>query len=142
MVKDLLKDDECIFCQIVEKKIPSQILFENDTNLAFLDIFPVSRGHTIVIPKKHYNNLEDIPVTELAEVFGIVKKISGLIYRKLKIDGYNILQNNFRAAGQVINHFHVHIIPRSIEDGKFRLLIPREQSKEEELKQILKTIMD
>jgi histidine triad (HIT) family protein len=138
----LLKDEECIFCQIVEKKIPSQILFENDTNLAFLDIFPISKGHTIVIPKNHYNNLEDIPVNELADLYKVVKNISSIIYKKLKIDGYNILQNNFAAAGQVINHFHVHLIPRSREDGKFRLIIPREQSREEELKQVLKTIIE
>ena len=131
----MLKDENCVFCQIVEKKIPSQILFENDRNLAFLDIFPVSKGHTIVIPKNHYYNLE-----ELNALFGTVKKISSLIYRKLDIDGYNILQNNFRAAGQVVNHFHVHIIPRSKGDGKFQLLIPEVQSKEEELKQVLKTI--
>jgi histidine triad (HIT) family protein len=141
-VRDLLKDEECIFCQIVEKKIPSQILFENDTNLAFLDIFPISKGHTIVIPKNHYNNLEDIPVNELADLYKVVKNISSIIYKKLKIDGYNILQNNFAAAGQVINHFHVHLIPRSREDGKFRLIIPREQSREEELKQVLKTIIE
>ena len=141
-MKDLLKYEDCIFCQIVEKKIPSQILFENVTNLAFLDIFPISKGHTIVIPKNHYNNLEDIPVDELSELYKIVKKISSKIYKKLKIDGYNILQNNFKAAGQVINHFHIHIIPRSREDGKFRLLIPREQSKEEELKHILETILE
>jgi histidine triad (HIT) family protein len=141
-VKDLFENGDCIFCQIVEKKIPSHILFEDDSNLAFLDIFPISKGHTIVIPKNHYNNLEDIPIGELTELFRIVKKIAGLIYRKLKIDGYNILQNNFRAAGQIINHYHVHIIPRSSEDGKFRLVIPREQSKEEELKQVLKTIID
>ena len=141
-MKDLFKDEECVFCQIVEKKIPSQILFENDTNLAFLDIFPVSKGHTIVIPKNHYNNLEDIPVNELTKLYEVVKKLSGVIHKKLEIDGYNILQNNFKAAGQVINHFHVHIIPRSREDGKFQLLIHREQSKEEELKQILKTIIE
>ena len=141
-MKDLFRDEDCIFCQIVEKKIPSQILFENDTNLAFLDIFPVSKGHTIVIPKNHYNNLEDIPVNELTKLYEVVKKLSGVIHKKLEIDGYNILQNNFKAAGQVIDHFHVHIIPRSREDGKFQLLIPREQSKEEELKQILKTIIE
>ncbi|NVM43594.1 MAG: HIT family protein [Candidatus Lokiarchaeota archaeon] len=138
----MLKDEACIFCQIVDKKIQSQILFENDTILAFLDIFPISNGHTIVIPKNHYNNLEDIPVDELTDVFKIVKKISSKIYEKLKIDGYNILQNNFKAAGQVINHFHVHIIPRRREDGKFQLLIPREQSKEEELNKTLKTIIE
>lgn len=136
----MLKDEECIFCQIVEKKIPSHILFENDTNLAFLDIFPVSKGHTIVIPKNHYDNLENIPVSELAETFKVVKELSVLIHNKLKIEGYNILQNNFRAAGQVINHFHVHIIPRSNKDRKFQLIIPREQSKEEDLKQVLQII--
>lgn len=141
-MKDLLKDEECVFCQIVEKEIPSQILFENDTNLAFLDIFPVSKGHTIVIPKNHYNNLEDIPSGELTDLFKVVKYLSNKIYEKLKIDGYNILQNNFSAAGQIINHFHVHIIPRRREDGKFQLLIPRAQSKEDELKKTLKTITE
>jgi len=138
----LLKDEDCIFCQIADKKIPSQILFENDTNLAFLDIFPISNGHTIVIPKNHYNNLEDIPSGELTDLFKVVKNLSNKIYEKLEIDGYNILQNNFSAAGQIINHFHVHIIPRRREDGKFQLLIPREQSKEEELKKTLKTITE
>ena len=138
----MLKDEDCIFCQIVDNKIPSQILFENDTNLAFLDIFPISNGHTIVIPKNHYNNLEDIPSGELTDLFKVVKYLSNKIYEKLKIDGYNILQNNFSAAGQIINHFHVHIIPRRREDGKFQLLIPRAQSKEDELKKTLKTITE
>ncbi|GAH50815.1 unnamed protein product [marine sediment metagenome] len=139
-VKVMIKDDKCIFCKIIEKSIPSKVLFENDKNLAFLDIFPVSKGHTIVIPKKHYKNLEEIPNNELSELFEIVKKVSILIHKKLKVDGYNILQNNFRAAGQVVNHFHVHIIPRSNEDGKFKLFIPKKQAKEEELNQILRVI--
>jgi len=139
-VKVMIKDDKCIFCKIIEKSIPSKVLFENDKNLAFLDIFPVSRGHTIVIPKNHYNNLEEIPNNELSELIKIVKKVSILLHKKLKVDGYNILQNNFRAAGQVINHFHVHIIPRSNEDGKFKLFIPKKQAKEEELNQILRII--
>ena len=139
-VKVMIKDDKCIFCKIIEKSIPSKVLFENDKNLAFLDIFPVSKGHTVVIPKNHYKNLEDIPNNELSELFEIVKKVSILIHKKLKVDGYNILQNNFRAAGQVVNHFHVHIIPRSNEDGKFKLFIPKKQAKEEELNQILRII--
>ena len=139
-VRVMIKDDKCIFCKIIEKSIPSKVLFENDKNLAFLDIFPVSKGHTIVIPKNHYKNLEEIPNNELSELFEIVKKLSILIHKKLKVDGYNILQNNFRAAGQVVNHFHVHIIPRSNEDGKFKLYIPKKQAKEEELNQILKII--
>ncbi len=139
-VKVMIKDDKCIFCKIIKKSIPTKVLFENDKNLAFLDIFPVSKGHTIVIPKNHYKNLEEIPNNELSELFEIVKKVSILIHKKLKVDGYNILQNNFRAAGQVVNHFHVHIIPRSNEDGKFKLLIPKKQAKEEELNQILRII--
>ena len=141
-VKVMIKDDKCIFCKIIEKSIPSKILFENDKNLAFLDIFPVSKGHTIVIPKNHYKNLEEIPNDALSELFEIVKKVSILIHKKLKVDGYNILQNNFRAAGQVVNHYHVHIIPRRNEDGKFKLYIPKKQAKEEELDQILRIIKE
>jgi len=136
----MIKDDKCIFCKIIDKSIPSKVLFENDKNLAFLDIFPVSKGHTIVIPKNHYKNLEEIPNNALSELFEIVKKVSILIHEKLKVDGYNILQNNFRAAGQVVNHYHVHIIPRRNEDGKFKLLTPKKQAKEEELNQILRII--
>ena len=129
--------NECIFCMIVKKKIPSKILFENEKNLAFLDIYPIYKGHTIVIPKKHYQNLEDIPENDLTEIVKVVKDLAILIHNKLEIDGYNILQNNFEAAGQVIKHFHIHIIPRSKNDGRFKLQIPREQASEEELNKIL-----
>ena len=138
----MLSNDDCIFCKIIAKEIPSKILYQNNNTIAFLDIFPISQGHTIVIPKKHYTNLETIPINELHEVMETVKIVSNLIYKNLNIDGYNILQNNYKAAGQVINHFHIHIIPRSRADGKFKLLIPREQAKEEELKQTLKIITD
>jgi len=137
-----MNKSDCIFCQIVEKKIPSKILYEDEKNLAFLDIYPIFKGHTIVIPKGHYHNLEEIPEFELAEIFKVVKKLAILIHDKLKIDGYNILQNNFEAAGQVIQHFHVHIIPRSKNDGRFKLKIPREQSTEEELDKILNILKE
>ncbi len=135
-----MSNDDCIFCKITVKEIPSKILYENKDTIAFLDIFPISQGHTIVIPKKHYANLETIPMNELNEVMGTVKIVSNLIYKNINIDGYNILQNNYSAAGQVINHFHIHIIPRNTSDGKFKLLIPREQATEEELNQTLKII--
>ena len=112
-------------------------MFENDLNLALLDISPISKGHTIIIPKSHYFTLEDIPDHELTETYRVVKKISMRIHQKSQINGYNILQNNFAAAGQVINHFHVHIIPRSFDDDKFRLKIPRNQASDEELNEIL-----
>lgn len=133
---------ECVFCKIIKKEIPSKIIFENNNNLAFLDIFPINPGHTIVIPKKHYQNLEDITENELIELYKIVKKLAKLIRNKLSIDGYNVLQNNFEAAGQVIQHFHIHIIPRNKTDDKFKIKIPRKQSNEEELNKIQKKIIE
>ncbi|MCK4688236.1 MAG: HIT family protein [Candidatus Lokiarchaeota archaeon] len=132
-----MKDKGCIFCKIIDRKIPSKIIFENNLNLAFLDIFPISRGHTIVIPKNHYTNLEDIPDDKLFELFKSVKQIATIVHKKLKIDGYNILQNNYKAAGQDINHFHVHIIPRNLDDNRFIVKIPRNQATEDELNSIL-----
>jgi len=135
-----LSKEECIFCKLIKKEILSIVLYENNDTIAFLDIFPISQGHTIVIPKKHYSNLETIPNKILYAVMEAVKTVSNLIYKNLNINGYNILQNNFKAAGQVINHFHVHIIPRSIKDEKIKLLIPREQATEDELSKTLKII--
>ena len=127
----------CVFCKIVNKEIPAKIVFENSLNLAFLDLFPLSNGHTIVIPKRHYANLEDIPIKELHHIIETVKQVAILIHNRLEIDGYNILQNNFKAAGQVVNHFHFHIIPRRMDDNKFKLSIPHEQATEESLEKIV-----
>jgi len=132
-----MKENNCIFCKISKKEIFSNIIFENNFSMAFLDNSPISKGHTVVISKNHYLNLEDIPEKELAELYIVVKKIAILIHQKLKIDGYNILQNNFLAAGQVVNHFHVHIIPRKSNDEKFRVKLPRTQATKEELDQVL-----
>ena len=132
-----MKDKDCIFCKIIDREIPSKIVFESNLNLAFLDIFPISRGHTIVIPKNHYVNLEDIPDDKLSELFKSVKKIATIIHNKLKIDGYNILQNNYKAAGQDINHIHVHIIPRNLDEKRLRFEIPRNQATEDDLNSIL-----
>ncbi len=129
---------ECIFCKITKREIPSKIVYENSLNLAFLDISPISTGHTIVIPKNHYSTLEDIPDHELTELYKVVKKTAMMIHKKLQIDGYNILQNNFAAAGQVVKHFHVHIIPRNFDDDKFRIKIPRTPADEADLHNVLK----
>jgi histidine triad (HIT) family protein len=101
---------------------------------------PISKGHTIVIPKKHYITLEDIPDYELSEIYKTVKIIAKILYEKLGIDGYNILQNNFTAAGQVVKHFHVHIIPRNIGDDTFKVKIPRTQAADSELNEVLKKL--
>lgn len=136
-----MKNENCIFCKIIRKEIPSKIVFENDINLAFLDISPLSNGHTIVIPKNHYVTLEDIPEYELSELYKTVKKIALMLHSRLQIDGYNILQNNFEAAGQVVKHFHIHIIPRHLNDEKLRITIPRNQATEEELNNVLNKLI-
>lgn len=136
----VMREKNCIFCKIVKREIPSKIIFENNLDIAFLDIFPISKGHTIVIPKNHYTNLEEIPDNELSELYKIVKQLGIKIHQKLKIDGYNILQNNFVAAGQVVHHFHVHIIPRDLEDKKFHIKIPRTQSSEEDLNNVFEIL--
>ena len=135
-----MNEKDCIFCKIADREIPSKIIFENDLVMAFLDISPISKGHTIVIPKNHYSNLEDISDYELAELFKEVKRLATIIHENLKIDGYNILQNNFPAAGQVINHFHIHIIPRNFKDEIIRIEIPRTQAAEEELDEVYKIL--
>ncbi len=132
-----MSDETCIFCKIVQKEIPSKIIFENEDNIAFLDINPISEGHAIVIPKKHYNTLEDLPDDELSKLFQVVKKIAMLLHEKLNIDGYNVVQNNFKAAGQEINHSHVHIIPRTFGDMKIRLSLPKTSATNEELDRVL-----
>ena len=133
-----MKSEDCIFCKITRREILSKVVYENNLNLAFLDISPISKGHTIVIPKNHYSTLDDIPDHELTELYKVVKKIASMIHEKLQTDGYNILQNNFTAAGQVVKHFHVHIIPRKFDDDKFRVKIPRNQATEADLNNVLK----
>jgi len=135
-----MKEKDCIFCKIADREIPSKIIFESDLVLAFLDISPISKGHTIVIPKNHYSNLEDISEYELTELYKEVKRLATTIHRKLKIEGYNVLQNNFTAAGQVISHFHVHIIPRNYRDELIQIHIPRAQASEEELDEVYKIL--
>ncbi|MBD3343032.1 MAG: HIT domain-containing protein [Candidatus Lokiarchaeota archaeon] len=135
-----MKIDDCIFCQIIKMDIPSKVIDQGKDHLAFLDIFPINRGHTIVIPKEHYENLETIPEDLLSELYRQVKKIAKLIHKKLNVDGYNILQNNFEAAGQAIKHFHIHIIPRYRNDKRFNIKIPRNKAADEELQDILKIL--
>ena len=107
-----------------------------------MDIFPISKGHLIIAPKNHYQSMEDIPDDDLLKVYKVVKNLAKLIHERLNVDGYNVLQNNFRAAGQVIDHFHVHIIPRCTNDDRFRLKIPRNKPKDKELNEILNLLIE
>ncbi len=108
---------DCIFCKIIKGEIPSSKIYENDKVFCFLDIMPVNKGHTLVIPKKHYETILDIPEDLLKEVITVTKKVSKAVKQGTKADGISIGQSNFKAGGQVVPHLHFHIIPRYSGDG-------------------------
>lgn len=104
--------NDCIFCAIAAGEIPSFKVYEDDVVLAYLDINPFSKGHTLVIPKAHSTGLLDTDDGVLASVVARVKKVAAHLKAELPCDGFNILQNNGEAAGQTVRHLHFHIIPR------------------------------
>jgi len=109
--------NNCIFCKIAKKEIPCLEIYEDNNILAFLDINPATDkgGHTLIIPKKHYELITDIPEQELFNLIKITQKLSKVLLKLYP--GLNLLQNNKRVAGQVIPHLHFHLIPRYKNDG-------------------------
>lgn len=106
----------CIFCDIIEKKAGAEILYEDNHIMSFLDIRPVNFGHTLVIPKDHYDNFTEVPEETMKKLISVTQVLSDAIVKSLKPDGFNIITNNGKAAGQSIYHFHFHIIPRYYKD--------------------------
>ncbi len=103
--------EDCIFCKIIRKQAPASIIHEDPEVVAFLSNRPVNVGHTLVVPKKHYENIYEIPEEEAAYLFKIVKRMAEAVKDATAIEGVRIVQNNGEAAGQVVFHLHVHIIP-------------------------------
>ena len=107
----MLKED-CIFCKIAEKQADATVVYEDADTLAFLDIHPLNPGHTLVIPKKHFTNMLEMPPAEAGRVFVSVAKVMRGVETASKADGISIGQSNGKAASQEVFHMHVHIIPR------------------------------
>lgn len=107
----------CIFCKIVNKEIPSYTIYEDEKCVAFLDLSQANIGHTLVVSKKHYNNILDITEADASHMFSVVSKITKKISEVLNIKDFNILNNCGKEAGQTIDHFHIHIIPRLPNDS-------------------------
>ncbi len=107
----------CIFCQIAAGQAKAERLLETDRVLAFLDIAPVHYGHTLVIPKVHYENFFDLPDDLWLEMGQVSRQIALALRRKLYAQGINLGMNNLPAAGQVVFHAHLHVIPRYNDDG-------------------------
>ena len=114
-----MSENDCVFCKMVAGQIPVIKIYEDEVVLAFLDIGPVSDGHTLVIPKQHFEKLHDCPAELLGRVSSRLGKIAKAVAAGMNSDGYNVLCNNGRSAGQLVEHLHFHIIPRNTGDGVF-----------------------
>ncbi len=109
--------NDCLFCKIVRREIPADIVFEDDHTIAFLDIHPVSTGHTLVVPKEHATNIFDISSESWSHVSETVRIVARALERAVDGNGINLMMNNRENAGQVVDHPHVHVIPRFVGDG-------------------------
>lgn len=109
--------NDCIFCKIIKNEIGAAKVYEDSDTLAFLDITPVNPGHVLVIPKTHSENLHEIPDETLSKLAIVVKKIATNVKKAMRADGINIGMNNGKAAGQVVPHAHIHVMPRFEGDG-------------------------
>jgi histidine triad (HIT) family protein len=107
-----MNNGSCIFCRIAQKQVPASFVYEDEKVIAFLDIKPLNEGHTLVIPKSHYENIFEIPVELVAHLHGVTKRIALAVKKATNADGISISQQNGKAAGQEIFHLHVHVIPR------------------------------
>ncbi|MBN2109925.1 MAG: HIT family protein [Methanosarcinaceae archaeon] len=108
---------DCLFCKIVSGEIPSYKVYEDDFVYAFLDIYPCSEGHTIVLPKKHIPSFTDMEESDASKLFGSVNRVAKTVEMILDVPGLNIGINNGEIAGQSVPHVHVHIIPRREDDN-------------------------
>lgn len=119
------KGKECIFCKIVNGEIPSEKIYEDKNFFAFLDIHPQNKGHTVLIPKVHFENIFDSD-KKLDGVSEVLYKISILLKKKYGCEGVNIINNSGKVSGQEVMHFHLHIIPRYLED-KLNLIFQKKK---------------
>ena len=111
----------CIFCEIAEGKIPSYKVYEDDLVIAFLDLSQVTLGHTLVLPKKHYETLLDCPKEVQDRMIEVASQIAKKQLTNLQAKGYNILNNGYAIAGQSVMHAHLHVIPRYDENDKLKI---------------------
>ena len=107
----------CIFCDILAGKRDGNIVYEDENHIAFLDKYPIDDGHTLVIPKKHYERITDMDSNDVGEIFSIVPKIAKAVLSGAGADAFSLAQNNGKAAKQIIPHVHIHIIPRYNNKG-------------------------
>ena len=113
-----MKKNDCIFCKLANGEIPTRTIYEDGDFRVILDAAPATRGHALILPKEHADNLYQLPEELAGEAFVLARKLALSMTEKLGCQGFNIVQNNGEAAGQTVFHFHMHLIPRYTEDGQ------------------------
>ncbi len=136
---DTKKDNSCIFCKIANGTIPCYKVYEDSEIIAFLDVNPASRGHTLVLPKEHFTSMLTCPKNILDHAYEVAQLIAQAQISQLGATGCNILTNAGRSAGQTVPHFHIHVIPRYEDDG-LKLEFPPRQLEDSEMKNVLSSI--
>ena len=134
-----MRDENCIFCKIINGEIPSAKLYEDEDFAIILDVGPASLGHALILPKEHYGNLFEMPEELISKCMNLAKVWGDKLIKGLNADGLNLVQNNGLAAGQTVFHYHLHLIPRYEGDNVGGLWTPGTLS-EEQKKEILEKV--
>ncbi len=130
----------CLFCQIARGDRHAHTVFEKEGTVAFLDIFPCTPGHTLVIPRQHYPTLDEMPAEEAGRLFHVAAVVAGKVQAAMGAAGFNLGVNNGKAAGQEVFHVHIHIIPRYPNDGGGSMKSVARMSGEKDIEQIASKI--
>ena len=133
-----MKKDDCIFCKLANGIIPTNSIYEDEDFNVIMEAAPASKGHALILPKEHFDNLYEIDPDILGKAAKLAQKVIKHEKEVLNCDGYNLLQNNGEVAGQTIFHFHMHLIPRYKEESSEMLKFAKPDISEEEIKDICK----
>ena len=136
-----MKKDDCIFCKIANGEIPSRSLYEDDEFKVIMDLAPATKGHSLILPKNHFDNLYELPDETAGKAMMLAKKMATVMTDKLSCDGFNLVQNNGDCAGQTIFHFHLNLIPRYMDDNQ-NILFEATHPSAEELDATLRQITE
>lgn len=132
---------DCIFCKIINGDIPGEKVYEDDEVLAIMDINPANKGHVLVIPREHYEKYTDLPDDLAGKIAKVTKKVANGVLKTTGAEGFNILNNNSKVAGQLVGHVHFHVIPRYENDG-INIELTNKEYEDEELPEYAKKIKD
>ena len=131
---------DCIFCKLANGVFPTNFIYEDEDFKVILDANPATKGHSLILPKKHFKNLLDADEEILKKALPLAKKLSNKLIEVLKCDGVNVLQNNNEAAGQAVFHLHIHLIPRYKDEKEHMLSWKPNKFSDEEMKSIAENL--